>query len=214
MCNVYPVQWTIIPRTAPEPWIACSGCGGLRPFRCSGKIRLNANGKKLDAWLIYRCTTCDKTWNRPIFERRNSHDLDPAIFDALHSNRQEWVRAHAFNIQALRRYAHRIDESGGVEIRKSPAFPAREGWSALEIELIVPLPTNLRLDRLFANELGISRTRLAALHKNKSLRIDPRHCDILRRRIKHGSRIAIDHSATRRMRALFEVTEGVPGQED
>ena len=214
MCDVYQVQWTIIPLTAPQPWIACSRCGGLKPFRSSGKIRLNANGKKLDAWLIYKCTTCDKTWNRPIFERRISRELDPAIFDALHSNRQEWIRTQAFDIQALRRHAHQIDEFADVEIRKSSALPVRSGWNILEIELIVPLPTNLRLDRLLATELGISRTSLLTLHKDKRLWIDPRHPDMLRRRIKHGSRINIDHSATLELHAAFEIVEGVPRKVD
>ncbi len=214
MYDVYQVQWTIIPRISPQPWIACSGCGGRRPFRCSGKIRLNANGKKLDAWLIYKCSTCDKTWNRPIFERRSSRELDPAIFDALHSKCQEWIRTQAFDIQALRRHAHRIDESADVEVRKSPALPERDGWSVLEIELIVPLPANLRLDRLLATELGISRTRLATLNKNNSLRIDPRHSDMLRRPIKNGSRISIDRSVTPELHDVLEVFPGVPGQVD
>src|SRR5262245_59613650 len=44
MCKTLRVRWTIIPKTAPQPWIACGGCGGLKAFQCSGKIRLNANG--------------------------------------------------------------------------------------------------------------------------------------------------------------------------
>ena len=66
------------PRTPPRPWLACSRCRGIKPFRCSEKFRLNANGKRLDAWLIYRCASCDNTWNRPVLERRNRRDIDPA----------------------------------------------------------------------------------------------------------------------------------------
>jgi hypothetical protein len=194
MCNILRVQWTIIPRIAPEPWIVCSGCGSLRPFQSSGKIRLNANGKKLDAWLVYKCQACDKTWNRAIFERRNIRDISPATLNALHSNDPEWIRTQAFDVDALQREAHRIDEFGDIDIQKKVLSREGDAWTALEIELVVPLLTGLRLDRLLAVELSISRSRLEALHDGERLRIDPDHKGMLRRRIKHGLRIALDLS--------------------
>ncbi|MFC0803867.1 DUF1062 domain-containing protein [Ensifer sp. P24N7] len=102
MCNTLQVRWTIIPLIPPQPWVACSGCGGVRAFESSNKIRLNANGRKLDAWLIYKCSTCDRTWNRPIFERRNVRDIRPAVLD------------------------DRVSGSG-VASGKRPCFPAQAG---------------------------------------------------------------------------------------
>ena len=194
MRNILRVQWTIIPRIAPEPWIMCSGCGGPKPFQSSGKIRLNANGKKLDAWLIYKCPACAKTWNRPIFERRNVRDIIPATLNALHANDQQWIRTQAFDIDALRREAHRIDEFGDVDVHKSALNKVDDAWSALEIALIVPLPTGMRLDRLLAAELRISRSRLETFHAAEKLRTAPGRRDMLRRRIKHGLRIVLDLS--------------------
>lgn len=194
MCDILRVQWTVIPRIAPQPWIACSGCGGLKPFQSSGKIRLNANGKKLDAWLIYKCSTCDKTWNRSIFERRSVRDISPASFKALRSNDPEWIRTKAFDIDALRRDAHRIDEFGDVDVHKSALSKDGADWKTLEIELVVPLRTSMRLDRLLAAELSISRSRLQVLRDGERLRTDPDHKGALRRRIKHGSRITLDLS--------------------
>ena len=194
MCNILRVQWTIIPRIAPQPWIVCSGCGGLKPFQSNGKIRLNANGKKLDAWLIYKCLTCDKTWNRSIFERQNVRDINPATFKALQSSDPEWIRTKAFDIDALRRDAHRIDEFGDVDVYKSALSKDGADWKTLEIELVVPLRTSMRLDRLLATELSISRSRLEAFHGAEKLRTDPDHKDMLRRRIKHGLRMTLDLS--------------------
>ena len=191
MCNAFEVRWTIIPRTAPRPWIACGGCGALKPFQASGKIRLNANGRRLDAWLIYKCLACDKTWNRPIFDRRNIRDIDPAVLAALQSNDPGWIRAEAFNLEALRRKAQRVDEFHDVEVARDLPQDARD-WTRLTIELIVPLPVGLRLDRLLASELKISRTRLQALHDRGALRTNSGRPDILRRRIRTGTRIVID----------------------
>ena len=191
MCNTLRVRWTVIPQTPPQPWITCSGCGGLRAFRCNGKIRLNANGRKLDAWLIYKCLACDRTWNRPIFERQNVRDINPLILEALQSNDPDWIRAEAFNLDALRRKSQRVDEFAEFEIEKETV---RENptWTTLEIELKVPFPANIRLDRLLASELKISRPQLRALHEEAVLRTNPDRADILRRRIRNDTEIIVD----------------------
>lgn len=194
MCAKLQVRWTITPQISPQPWISCNGCGGPRAFRASGKIRLNANGRQLDAWLIYKCVDCDKTWNRPIFERRTIRDLEPRILAALQSNDPLWIRAEAFNLDALRRRAQRIDEFPECGIVKHVLCEARD-WTQLEIELTVPFPASLRLDRLLASELELSRKRLQALHDQGALRIASGHTDSLRRRVRAGTVIVLDLSA-------------------
>ncbi|PDT18168.1 hypothetical protein CO670_05090 [Rhizobium sp. J15] len=191
MCKTLQVRWTITPQTAPQPWITCSGCGGLRAFRSSDRIRLNANGRKLDAWLIYKCLICQRTWNRPILERRNVRSIDPAILDALQSNDRDWIRAETFNIEALRRHSPRVDEFAEFDIAKQIRHQTAD-WTRLEIELMVPLPISTRLDRLLASELKVSRSRLQALQEHGKLLIDADGAAALRRRIRNGARITID----------------------
>ena len=194
MCKTLRVRWTIIPQTAPLPWIVCSGCGGPRAFQSSGKVRLNANGRKLDAWLIYKCLTCEKTWNRPIFERQTIGDISPVMLEALQSNDPEWIRTESFNLDALRRKSQRVDECSAFDIEKESLHEPRD-WTALEIALAVPFPAGLRLDRLLASELSVSRSRLQALHKAGMLRADPDRGGILRRRVTTGTKITFDLSA-------------------
>lgn len=194
MCNALRVRWTITPQTPPQPWIACSGCGGLRAFQSSGKIRLNANGRKLDAWLIYRCLACEKTWNRPIFERQTVRDINPIILEALQSNDPQWIRAEAFNLDALRRKSQRVDEFDDFHIEKTILHEA-DNWTTLEIELSVSFPTSTRLDRLLSSELQVSRSRLQKLHDAGIVQALPDRADAMRRRIRTGTRVAIDLSA-------------------
>ncbi|MBB5662624.1 hypothetical protein GGE68_000796 [Rhizobium leguminosarum] len=165
----------------------------MRAFACSGKIRLNANGRKLDAWLIYKCLTCERTWNRPIFERRNVRDIDPAILDALQSNDPDWIRAETFNLDALRRKSLRVDEFAEFEITKEMRHETAN-WTTLAIELTVPVSTSTRLDRLLASELKLSRSRLQALHGEGMVRTDPEKADMLRRRLRNGTLVTIDLS--------------------
>lgn len=191
MCTFLRVRWTINPRTAPQPWIACSGCGGFKPFSSSGKIRLNANGRKLDAWLIYKCTACDKTWNRTLFERQTVRSLAPAVLEAMQTNDIAWIRVQEFDLNALRRQAQRIDEFADLDIRKQVLEPSN-GCGILDIELAVKFPVSTRLDRLLASELDISRSRLHALHDAGTLQIHPDRAGIMKRRIRDGMRIVID----------------------
>jgi hypothetical protein len=191
MCNILQVRWTISPKASPRPWIACSCCGAPKPFRSSGKIRLNANGKRLDAWLVYKCVDCDKTWNRTLFERRTVHDLPPSTLEALQSSDQSWVRVHEFDLDGLKRKAKRIEEPPEVIIRKEAISMAGD-WTTVDIEISAEFPVNLRLDRLLASELAISRSRLQAFHEGGRLKAHSDRCDFLRHRPKDGMRIILD----------------------
>lgn len=190
MCNSTVVRWTITPRIAPRPWIACGGCGTLKPFQSSGKVRLNANGKRLDAWLIYKCIDCARSWNRPLFERRTLKEIDPKALEAAHFSTPDWVRAREFDIDGLRRHAQRIDEFGEADIeRRDLGEAVMSGQIVIELE--VALPSSLRLDRLLAGELGLSRSKLQSLHEEGLLIIEPDRKDVLRRRVRSGMQVRL-----------------------
>jgi hypothetical protein len=63
----------------------------------------------------------------------------------------------------------------------------------MEIHLAAPSRTSLRVDRLLANELGLSRSRIQALHDKGCLTATAdRH--FMRRPAKDGMRISVDLS--------------------
>ncbi len=196
MFDALTVRWTIVPQNSPEPWLPCSGCGSVRAFRSSDKIRLNANGRKLDAWLIYKCVACDKTWNRPIFERRNARSIDSDVIRAMEANDPDWVPGLAFDRDALRRHTQRIEGSAEFRVRKNLVREPSD-WTRLDIGLAVPLPTDLRLDRLLASELPLARSSLGRMIESGSLRVLSAQGDALRRRIRDGTRVVIDLTVER-----------------
>lgn len=195
MRSQFCVQWTILALTPPRPWLDCSGCGTSRPFESSGRIRLNANGKRLDAWLIYKCTTCDRTWNRPIFERRAVGSIDPAVLEALQTNDADWLRGQAFDLAALRLRSGRVEISDDVELHKTPPGNGPESDATLQISMVVPYVTGLRLDRLLSTELGLPRNRLKALHRTGALRTTPDQPGILRRPVRDGCQVTLEREA-------------------
>lgn len=190
MQNSLRVRWTVIPLHAPQPVLACSTCAAPRSFRSSDRLRLNANGKKLDAWLIYKCTSCDKTWNRTLFERRPIRAIDPATLQALQSNDAAWARRHAFDLEGLRQKASRIEVFAESVVHKLMLGECNSEGS-LEIVFAVPLPSQLRLDRLLASELAVSRSRLQRLDDAGALCFDPMRKDAMRRPVSHGSVVRI-----------------------
>lgn len=188
------VHWTIAPAIAPRPLIACNRCGGVKPYRCSEKFRVNANGKRIDVWLIYRCVECDNSWNFAILERRTRRDIEPALLTALESNDPALVRRFAFDATALRGRAGRVEEFSEVTVRKELLDGEPKSAAALALELRVEGTTPLRLDRLLAGELGLSRSRLQSWDDRRWLCVEPDGAKALRKPVRSGMAVRIDLS--------------------
>ncbi|OHV88957.1 DUF1062 domain-containing protein [Mesorhizobium sp. ORS 3428] len=192
MSGLLRIRWAIVPQIAPRPLINCNRCGGVRPYQCSGKFRVNANGKRIDAWLIYRCIGCDNSWNRTILERCNRRDIEPALLTALESNDPALVRHHAFDATALRSRIGRIEEFPDVTVRKELLDGLPGHAPALRLELRLDAATPARLDRLLAGELGVSRSRLQAWEERLLLIVEPDGARALRRPARDGMAVRID----------------------
>jgi hypothetical protein len=173
MTGVYSVRWTVEPMSPPQPWKHCSSCGDTRPFRSSGKVRLNANGRKLDAWLIYKCASCERTWNRPIAERRGIASILEADLRAMQSSDPSWVRVQEFDLGSLKRYCDRIDLHPEVSVTKTSMARMLGSWSAIVLTIDAPRSTGQRLDRLLATELNVSRSCLHSMHRLGGLQVEP-----------------------------------------
>ncbi len=184
------VRWTIAPRDCPRPVFACPTCGGDRPFHPSGKLRLNANGKRLDAWLIYKCDDCDRTWNRPVFERRLAAEIPPGELAALRSGDPAFIRHLAFDLAALHRKTSMILQSDAIDVDRV-VTSGSTGATVIEIALALPYPIRPRLDRLLATELGFSRSRIIALSDAGRLVIQG-GANALKRPPRNGQTIRLD----------------------
>lgn len=187
------VEWTIVSHIAPQPLIACSTCRCTRPFISSGKARLNANGRKLDAWLIYKCTVCDNTWNRTIFERRHVSDIDAPTLTALQTNDPQWLDALAFNLVHLKQQVRDVAEFSEVIVTKK-CLSAPSDIRRVSIKLLLPQVATIRLDRFLACEFGLSRSRVQKLHDDGLLEALPAANGVLRKSIRNGLTILFELS--------------------
>ena len=192
MSGLLRIHWTIAPKTPPRPLINCNRCGTVEAYCSSGKFRVNANGKRIDVWLIYRCIDCDNSWNFGIFERCNRRDIEPTLLQALESNDPALARRHAFDVVALRNRIGRVEEFPDVTVHKRRLGDIREAATVLELQLRLEMPTSLRLDRLLAGELGISRSRLQALEEKRLLILGRDGAKALRKPAREGMTIRFD----------------------
>lgn len=185
------VTWRVTPLQPPLVRRHCSRCSGDMLFACSMKFRTNAQKKRIDVWLIYRCSACDEVWNLPLFERIGVGAIAPDAFDAIARNDPSLALRHAFDRTRLMRHGT-IEERSDVSIRKSRDEGCAHGASIITITLALAAPCGLRLDRLLAGGLGVSRAQLDRLHDAGALRMLPLTRKALRNPIVDGQTIAVD----------------------
>lgn len=148
------VSFVVVPLEAPRVVRHCPRCGEDRPFASSGRFRVNAQKRRLDVWLVRRCAACDSTWNQPVHERVTPEQLGRRL-DDYHHDEPDVVAAAAFDLAVLRRHGRveppvfRVDRSPAV-----PPFVAR---------VVLERPFPVRLDRVLATALGVSRARVPDL---------------------------------------------------
>jgi hypothetical protein len=173
-------RWSIRPLELPRPWRYCASCSTARAFVCSERFRVNAQKKSLDVWLNYRCDTCEDVWKLPLFERRSVSKLGPALDDfARHDAATVWK--YAFDIPRLRPHVIKIDSDVRVQIERTPLADAAAPTGYICIDFNVPFPCDIRLDRLLAGELKVSRSSLQVE--------DPGQQRALSRRVRDGQRV-------------------------
>lgn len=172
-------RWSIRPLELPRPWRYCASCATARAFVCSERFRVNAQKKSLDVWLKYRCASCEDTWKLPLFERRSVSEIDAVELDAFARHDRSAVWKYAFDIARLRPHVIRIDIDVPIRVERTPLAcdHALPGYGCIHFD--VPFPCNIRLDRLLAGELGISRSALQRQYERGALR----------KRVRDGQRV-------------------------
>ncbi|MEM7225236.1 MAG: DUF1062 domain-containing protein [Pseudomonadota bacterium] len=176
------VRWRLGAGETPMIWRRCRRCNGESPFASSDKFRANAQKKRLDVWLIYRCQRCGETWNRPVIERRPVAQIDPTMLQAITENDRQMARSIAGGPSAA-------DGNVTVDKLRTAACPRDPSQVAITLEL--EAASDLRLDRLLARELKLSRSALRRLCEEGLLDLLPSVNGALRRPARDGQEVRI-----------------------
>ncbi|MEE1304756.1 MAG: DUF1062 domain-containing protein [Agathobacter sp.] len=81
----------------------CGSCGKKQEFINSGKFRVNANGNRVDVWLIYRCKKCKHSWNLSIYERMKPSRIKHEEYDLFLANDSDLAMVYGSDIVFLKR---------------------------------------------------------------------------------------------------------------
>jgi hypothetical protein len=131
---------------------------------------VNAQKRRIDVWLIYRCGKCNDTWNCEVIERAAPEKIGAEALDRFLENDAGEARRRAFDFAAITRL--------GVELERSIAYTIERPELSLdhlvrvEIELLDPIC--VRLDALLARALAVSRGRVRESLERGEIQADPR----------------------------------------
>jgi len=198
LSEILRVTWRITPLHSPQPLRPCASCKAVTLFVSSGRFRTNAQKKRLDVWLIYRCAACDGTWNMPIVERCPVARIPPEQLQAFMHTDPVAAARHAFDLQRLARHSDHIDQNPAATVERR-IDGGCAGAPYLEISIALSLPCRLRLDALLARELGVTRSALLRAHETGAVTLVSRKA--LRAPAFDGQRIRIDLEGLRRCAA-------------
>lgn len=103
------IEYEMIPKDSFRVIRSCPKCGGKTHFRNTGKFRVNANGNKLDVWLIYQCEQCKHTLNLTIYERKKVSSISKEEYQRFLNNDQQLAEMYGKNMQLFRKNQAEID---------------------------------------------------------------------------------------------------------
>ncbi|POF28750.1 DUF1062 domain-containing protein [Roseibium marinum] len=186
MSSLLKIEWTILSHETPLTNRPCSRCRAIRPFASTGKFRLNANGSRLDAWLVFSCLACGKRWNKTLFERRPVKSISREQLEALQANDPQ--------------FAERLALEGSNSTTEQPGYlalgvriTAQAERTRGEILLTVrnPSGSRVRLDRVLARGPMLTRKEVHRLAQNGVLEVQDASPKAIRRHVSGTATLAI-----------------------
>ena len=163
-------RWAVRQSALPTVVRPCPDCSGTR-HRPSGRIRVNANGKLLDVWLLLSCAGCDRTSKVPVHERVHVSSLEPARRVAYETNDPAVVRELTMSASLAAKNGYRLDWSGTWELETRTPLYALDDPTPLEVLVSFELPAPVRVERLLMLGLGLSRSGVRRLVGDGHIRL-------------------------------------------
>jgi len=150
--------WRVEALELPTLPAHCARCASPRRFVCTERFRVNANGGRLDVWLLYRCPVCETVLKQRVLRRAGVPEIPRADLEGYQADAPGLVRRVAFARGTPHPLAYRVTR---------PPLPNGE----LRARIAQPEPCGVRWDRLLARELGWPRARVARAWSDGVLRV-------------------------------------------
>lgn len=158
----------------------CKKCGKKNVFICSEQFRINAQRKNLDIWLIYKCASCNTTWNAEIASRITPQAISTARLEQFYNNDKELVKQYAMDSSFL--------QSLGVEAGLPEYSISGESFSLnemVEIEIKNEYSLPIKISSVVREKLHLSQREYLQLVSDGQIESVPGQ-DLKKGKLKDG----------------------------
>lgn len=155
-----PNTWAVVPTCLALVIRRCHVCASER-FEASGKFRVNANHKLLDAWLLVLCTGCGDTVKLTLLERTNVRAIRPEVLDRLHHNDAGLIAEMLQDPLVQRRNRIALDWDGAWRLDTGGSDHLDREVVDIEVGFAARIP--VRPVRLIAEGFGLPRGEVERL---------------------------------------------------
>lgn len=171
------IEYEIVPKESFSVIRGCAGCCRKTNFINTKKFRVNANGSKLDVWLIYQCETCRHTLNLTIYERKKVSSIPKEEYDCFLRNEEELAEKYGRDMSLFQKNKAEIDlERLKYEIVKqceTTRCEARGDGGAGEGGVVLTVRNTyglkIRPEKQLAEILGMSRSQVQKMLREGEL---------------------------------------------
>ncbi len=143
----------------------CPKCGRKSHYINTKKFRVNANGNKLDIWLIYQCAECKHTLNLAIYERKKASSITKEEYQCFLGNDEQLAERYGKDMQLFRTNKADIDfdrlHYGVIKLHETKEI---SGFGE-QIIITVKNPNQMKIrsEKQIAMVLGLSRNQVKSL---------------------------------------------------
>ncbi len=156
------IEYRLVPTQSFTVIRSCAGCGGKAPYKNTRKFRVNANGSKIDVWLIYQCGKCRHTFNLTIYERRKNTDIPAAEYQRFLDNDTQLAEEYGREIALFQKNRAEIDHKSITYELIRLRHPTVGSICAHPIRIAIQNPYSLKIrpEKLAAEILGRSASQV------------------------------------------------------
>lgn len=165
------IEYRINPTQSFTVIRSCSGCGQKSRFQNTGKFRVNANGSKLDVWLIYQCEKCRHTFNLAIYERQKNTCIPVDEYQRFLGNDEQFAEEYGKNIEIFQKNKAEIDMKNinYTLIKLQETIDETRCDSQTLITIQNPYHLKIRPEKLAAEILGLSANQVKKLTAKETI---------------------------------------------
>ena len=163
------IEYTIVPEESFKIIRNCSGCGCKTTYHNTNSFRINANGNKIDVWLIYQCIKCKHTNNLTVYERCRPESMKKEEYEEYLRNSSKLAFEYGTDSQFFTRNRVEVDWPNiKYIINRKNDMLVETDQSFHKGDLLVvsnSYALKVRTDKVVSEILNITRSGIKGLEK-------------------------------------------------